>query len=223
MKLSDAHIIAKGNRQNIFAHPSDPTLIIKVPQPGTFDTDGHLPRAGWFSRRFRRATMYRDFLREFREYIELKARYQEPDALLPICAVHGTVPSDLGLGFIYERISDPDGSLPPTLRELIDTKQMDAWHMSILDKFFDTLIAHDVIISNKNLKNIIFQTVRPGHGRFVWIDSFGSKQVLPIYKWSKWLNTLNLERKRRQIVGMAKEGTPRITEQSVSTGPDAKD
>ena len=216
MKLSDAPVIAKGNRQYIFAHPSEPALLVKVPQPGTFDTYGHIPKTGWFARRFSRATMYRDFVREFREYIELKARYQEPGVLLPICAVHGTVPTDLGLGFVYERISDPDGSLPPTLKELIDTGRLDAWHMSLLNTFFDTLIAHDVLISNKNLKNIIFQTESAGHGRFVWIDSFGCKQVIPILKWSKWLNKFNLERKRKQIIALAEDRMARNAEISVS-------
>ncbi|WP_299287446.1 YrbL family protein [uncultured Tateyamaria sp.] len=203
LKLSDKPVIAKGERQHVYAHPDDPTLLVKVPQPGTFDADGHLPDAGWLTRRLRRATMYKGFLREFVAYLELKAEHQDPDARLPISAVHGTVQSDLGLGLVYERISDPDGSLPPSLKELMDSGRLEAWHVTALHTFFDTLIAHHVVVSNKNLKNIIFQTEGPGHGRFVWIDSFGCKQSIPLRKWSKRLNTRRLEDLRRLFVGRA--------------------
>ncbi|AXI46175.1 hypothetical protein C1J03_09165 [Sulfitobacter sp. SK012] len=218
LKLSDEPVIAKGNRQHVYAHPGDPTLLVKIPQPGTFEPDGHIPNTNWFERRFRRATMYKSFVREFREYLELKAHRQEPGVLLPICAVHGTVPSDLGLGLVYERISDPDGSLPPTLKEMIDTGCLEAWHVPLLNAFFDTLIAQHVVVSNENLNNIIFQTERPGHGRFVWIDSFGCKQAIPTRKWSKWLNTRRLERVRSLFVAQAEEALARIAEISLPAG-----
>ncbi|WP_171127995.1 MULTISPECIES: YrbL family protein [unclassified Ruegeria] len=203
LELIDKPVIAKGNRQHVYAHPYDSTLLVKVPQPGTFDARGHLPNTGWIERKIRRATMYSGFLREFREYLELKARLQEPGALLPICEVHGTTPTDLGLGLVYGRISDSDGNLPPTLHEMIQSGRLEPLHLKLLNEFFDTLIKNHVVLSNKNLSNIVFQKQKDGFGRFVWIDSFGCKQLVPLRKWSKWLNTRGLNKVRKQVVGHA--------------------
>lgn len=209
LRLSDKPVIAKGNRQHVYSHPNDPIALVKVPQPGTFDAQGHLPGTSWIGRRFRVATMYNGFLREFRQYLELKARQQEPGVVLPICEVHGTIPTDLGLGLVYERISDPDGTLPPTLKEMMAAGRLEPWHLNLLHGFFDALIEHHVVVSNKNPNNIVFQTQGVGRGRFVWIDSFGCKQALPLRKWSKWLNTRGLNRVRDQIVGKAEKALTR--------------
>ncbi|WP_170386909.1 YrbL family protein [Ruegeria atlantica] len=205
LRLSAEPVLAKGNRQYVYAHPSDPALIVKVPQPGTFDDHGHIPNTNRIERRFRRATMYKGFVREFREYLELKARVQQPGVQLPICEVHGTVPTDLGLGLVYERISDPDGNLPPTLRQMIDEGHLASWHLTLLHTFFDTLIDNHVVVSNKNLSNIVFQTQGARLGRFVWVDSFGCKQALPLRKCSSLINAYGLNRVRKVIVGRAEE------------------
>ena len=203
LRLSAESVIARGKRQYVYAHPNDPALLVKVPQPGTFDAHGHIPNTKWIARRFRRATMYNGFLREFRECLELKARVQEPGVQLPICEVHGTVPTDLGLGLVYERISDPDGNLPPTLKEMIQARKLEPQHLKLLHDFFDALIENHVVLSNKNLNNIVFQTKKVGPGRFVWIDSFGCKQLVPLRKWSKWLNARGLNKVRNHVVGKA--------------------
>ncbi len=209
LRLSDKPVIAKGNRQHVYSHPNDPIALVKIPQPGTFDAQGHLPNTSWLGRRLRQATMYNGFLREFRQYLELKARLQDPDVVLPICEVHGTTPTDLGLGLVYERISDPDGSLPPTLSEMIKTNRLEPWHLKLLHGFFDTLIEYQVVITNKNPNNIVFQTQGAEQGRFVWIDSFGCKQAVPLRKWSKWVNTRGLNRVRDEIVAKAEKALAR--------------
>ena len=204
LELKDKPVIARGNRQFVYAHPHDPSLLVKVPQPGTFDKDGHIPKAGLLERRFRRATMYKGFLREFREYLELVARWQDADAVLPVCAVRGTEPTDLGLGLVYERISDPDGSLPPSLHEMVEAGTLRRWHLPLLDAFFDSLVQNHVVVSNGNPGNIIFQSQGDRSGRFVWIDSFGCKQAIPYRKWSKMLNARRLEKIRTRFLSRAR-------------------
>ncbi|MEM1273662.1 MAG: YrbL family protein [Pseudomonadota bacterium] len=201
--LSDKPIIAKGKNQYVYEHPHNPSRLVKVPQPHAFDAEGHKPNTKGIARRFRPATMYKGFLREFRQYLELKSRRQEPDDVLPICEVHGTTPTDIGLGLVYERVADPDGALPPSLGEMIKTERLEPWHLPILNAFFDDLIENHVMISNDNLDNVIFQTYGPRQGRFVWIDSFGCKQAIPLKKWSKQLNARSLNRYRAFFVNQA--------------------
>ena len=61
----------------------------------------------------------------------------------------------------------------------------------------------------KNPNNIVFQTQGDGQGRFVWIDSFGCKQAVPLRKWSKWVNTRGLNRVRDEIVAKAEKALAR--------------
>lgn len=210
LRLRDEPVIAKGNRQHVYVYPGHPELLVKVPQPGTFDAEGHIPGTNRIERRLRRATMYKGFFREFREYLELKARLQEPGVPLPICSVYGTVPTDLGLGLVYGRISDPDGSLSSSLQELIDTGRIEDWHLPLLNEFFDTLIEQHVIVQNKNLNNLVFQVEGPKSGRFVWIDSFGCKQLVPLRKWSKRWNARGLERVRSRVLTRTEEALARL-------------
>lgn len=192
--LSGQPVIAQGRRQHIYEHPGDPTSLIKLPMPGSYDAKGNLIERRRFDR-FRRATAFRDFLREFREYLELKARHQSPGTPLPLCAVRGIVETDLGLGLVYERIGDADGALAPTLKTLIRRKRIEPHHLEEIEVLFRQLMDNHVVVSNFNLDNIVYQAGRGGAGRFVYIDSFGSKEFIPVRRWFRSRN----DRKIRAI------------------------
>lgn len=223
LRLLDKPVLAKGKHQHVYAHPDDPTLLVKVPQPGTFDALGHVPKTSRTKRFFCRATMYKCFLREFREYLELKARQQEPGMPLPVCEVHGTVPTDIGLGLVYQRISAPDGSLSPSLKHMIETGQLETRHVPLIHSLFDELIEKHIVVDDRNLDNIVFYEPEPGRGRFIWIDGFGSNQALPLRKWFKQLNARRLEKVRRKFVGRAEEALATRSEDAriVHHSPDA--
>ncbi len=189
--LSDLQPIAAGRRQNVYEHPSDPTALVKVPKPETCDDQGNLLQRR-LTDRFRRATAFGDFLREIREYLELKARHPQPGVELPLCEVRGLVQTDLGVGLVYERISDPDGSLAPTLKALIASGRAGARQIDELDAHFRDLREKHVVLSNFNLDNVVYQTRPDGTGRFVWVDSIGCKQFVPTRRWFRRMNDRKL-------------------------------
>ena len=193
IRLSGNSHIAEGRRQYVYEHPSDPGSLIKVNKPEKpHEPKGSIKR---FFSRFRYNGEYQDFLREFKEYLELKERSQTPDGALPLCEVRGIVQTDLGLGLVYEKIANADGNLAPTLKDLINSGGIGQRQLAELNDHFRTLMDNRVALSNFNLKNIVYQSDAEGRGRFVWIDSFGSKQFVPLRKWFKSLN----DRKLRQI------------------------
>ena len=178
----------------MYEHPLDPTSLIKLSKPETCDEHGNLLERR-FSDRFRRATAFRDFLREFQEYLELKARFQQPGIRLPLCEVRGIVQTDLGIGLVYERIANPDGRLAPTLKALMKRGDIGQQQISEIEDHFNFLMENRIVVSNFNSENIIYQSDPDGSGRFIWIDSFGSKQFIPTRRWFKTLN----DRKLRSI------------------------
>ena len=193
--LSAKPVIAQGGRQYVYEHPLDPTSLIKIAQPETYDRiDAMLLTRRWLDK-FRRATAFGDFLREFREYVELKGRFQQPGVKLPICAVKGVVQTDLGLGLVYERISEPNGKLSPDLKSLIRSGRIRQRHFDDFDLFFQALRDCDVVACDMSFDNLVYQTDTDGQSRIVWIDSFGSKRPIPVRRWFRSLN----HRKIRQV------------------------
>jgi len=204
INLKGRQVIAQGNRQFVFEHPNAPDTLLKIPQPQTMDENSNLLSDTWFDRIFRRATVFKGFLREFHESFELMARHQKCVAIIPVCEVRGIVQTDMGLALMYERISDPNDQLSPNLQELIHSGHFTQAHLDSLNKHFDLLIEERVIISNQNPKNIVYQTLKDGSGRWVWIDSFGCKQAVPLRRWSKRLNRRKIEQIRQKFCGLGK-------------------
>ena len=207
IRLSGSGHIAAGKQQLIYEHPEDPTSLIKIYQPHKCDVTGNRPykpdvnglERQRFRDRFRRATAYRRFLREFAEYLQVKASCQASDPLLPISEIRGVVPTDLGLGMVYERISDPDGSLSPTLKDIVSTGCLTQKHLIAVDEFFERMIAQHLTVGDLNLSNIVYQTSLENNGRVVCIDGFAKKQRIPYLRLSKRLNTRELIKWKRKV------------------------
>lgn len=89
--LRDSNYIAKGRQQFVYEHPSDPSALIKITMLEKLASEEP------FRTRASAAATLRPFLREFKEYILLKARNQSPNTLLPACEVRGIVQTDIGL------------------------------------------------------------------------------------------------------------------------------
>ncbi|MCL6283041.1 PhoP regulatory network YrbL family protein [Ruegeria sp. 2012CJ41-6] len=122
---------------------------------------------------------------------------------MPICEVHGVVQTDLGLALVYERIAEPDGQLSPCLLDLAESGAITQQHVDDLHRHFDLMSEEHVVVSNENPRNVIYQTWPDGTGRWVWIDSFGSKQTIPTRRWSRRLNHRRLDRVREKFVAIA--------------------
>ncbi len=203
LKLAGRDVIAHGNRQFVYQHPNEAGVLLKIPQSHTMDERYNLLTDTWFDRLFRRSTVFKGFLREFRESFELMARHQGDAFSMPVCEVRGVVQTDLGLALLYERISDPDGQLSPSLHDLANSGRLTQQHLDDLHRYFDLLEQENVVISNKNQRNLVYQTWPDGTGRWVWIDSFGCKQTIPVRRWSRRLNAHKLEQIRGKFVRTA--------------------
>lgn len=209
--LKDKEMIAKGNRQYVYEHPNDPGTLLKIPQAHTMDENFNLLSDTWFDRLFRRSTGYKGFLREFRESLDLMVRHQRGSSLIPVSEVRGVIQTDLGLALLYERISDPDGTLSPSLHDLAVDKKISQQHVDDLHTYFALLASEHVAINNKNLRNIVYQTWPDGSGRWVWIDSFGCKQTIPLRRWSRKMNARKLEQIRDRFVAFAEDALRKNT------------
>ncbi|HEY0179395.1 MAG TPA: YrbL family protein, partial [Dokdonella sp.] len=160
------------------------------------------PQAPWYKRRAR-ARQYVVYVRELKEYIAARANAGRGDP--PIARMIGLVETDLGLGLVSEAVRGDDGALAPTLAAVYARNGGFApWIDRALDAFVDGLLACDVIVGDMHAWNLVYGTDSRGGPRFVMIDGFGEKHVIPRSSMSRRLNAWNTRklyrRMRRRLV-----------------------
>jgi hypothetical protein len=196
LQLKTAPVLATGQLRQIFQDPRDPRLLVKVLRADAIERRWG-GRARWY-KRLPRALHYGGFVRELKEYISTRAR--QPDRDPPIARVVGIVDTDLGLGLVSEKVIAPDGGLAPTLASLYEQER--GFSESIdreLARFLDGLLACNVIVGDMHAWNIVFGSDSRGGERFLLVDGFGEKHVVPFTSMSRHFNAHNTHKLYRRM------------------------
>lgn len=186
--LSGASPIAAGGKRDIYLHPHDETQIIKVISDrrqkkqnarGTFERL-YKPRYEWeFIREI--STVYRAGL----------IMNGAPDNPSPIIAGAGLVQTTKGLGLSAEKITAPDGTLAPQLSKLLPDPSFADRYLPQFNRFVKAVFDFQIVASDLNANNIVYSQ---SEDRFIAIDGFGSRTLIPIFVWSKRANDRNLRK-----------------------------
>jgi hypothetical protein len=193
LRLAGTQPLAVGHLRQVYAHPHDADLIIKVMRP-----DAVAQRAARWHKRLARALHYSGYVRELKEYIATRARFAHLDA--PIARMVGVVPTDLGLGLVSELVRGSDGGLAPTLAHRYELDRgFSAPIEQGLAEFLDGLLASNVIVGDMHAWNIVYGSDSRGGPRFVLIDGFGEKHFIPRATMSRMLNVRNTHRLYRRM------------------------
>jgi hypothetical protein len=188
LHLMTAPVLATGQLRQIFQDPRDPRQLIKVLRADAIERRWGA-RARWY-KRLPRALHYGGFIRELKEYIATRARTPDRDA--PIARVIGVVDTDIGLGLVTEKVHSAEGGLAPTLAALYERER--GFNPEIereLERFLDGLLACNVIVGDMHAWNIVLGSDSRGGERFVLIDGFGEKHMIPMASMSRRFNARN--------------------------------
>jgi hypothetical protein len=218
--LKDAEVIAAGSTRNVYRHPDDPNLLIKVIRPSAIK-ERFERGAPWYKldvkrRRYRHLIAY---LREIREHIAVHAATSEHPPFLQ--KIVGVVETDMGMGFVVEAVRGRDGSYGPTVAELIERGEMDQAAWGKLAEFFDGLMNSPVIVADLHPSNVVLGYT-PEHGdHFVLIDGIGFKNLIPLDRISARVNRWGKDRKVRKLradleARLASAEAPRSAPQAVT-------
>lgn len=193
--LADCTPVGAGTMRFVYAHPENPDALVKVIR-------GDMLQSRWGGRRhwlkrMARARQFTVYLRELKEYIALRAR--EPVAA-PITRVFGLVETDQGLGLVVESVRGPDGALAPTLADLYRRDGFQPWMCEGIDTLFEELIRCGVVLSDSHPCNFVYGSSGGEPPRFVMVDGFGEKNVLPLCSMSASYNARNTRRLHRRML-----------------------
>src|SRR5690606_26161436 len=114
--LKDVTPVASGSIRDVYRHPDDPKLLIKVVRPSTRDAKFGKGRP-WHKLVQRRYRHLISYLREIREHIAQHAMGSEHPYFLQRIA--GLAETDLGLGLVVEAAFGRDGNYAPTVGTLV--------------------------------------------------------------------------------------------------------
>jgi hypothetical protein len=199
LDIEKCEFIAEGRSRAVYAHPSAPDLLIKVMLPHY--VEARSTRSKSILKRmtspWRKFGPYAIFYRETRETIHAtRAVHPDYSFPLPFARSYGFIWTNRGLAQVVERIGSTDGTLAPTLKQLVEEGRFTADHAAILDAFFDICMEKGIVVGTVHADNIVYQD---GAQRFVCIDGFGDKNTIPIHEISRFANRLKLQRARRKL------------------------
>lgn len=185
LELSGTKPLASGSYRQIYQHPFEEALLIKVLRQKTLNES--LP---WY-KSMRRGGPYRAQYREQKEYRLLQKRNLHD---LPFIQKYiGKVDTDLGPGMAVEKLVGRDGKLAPTITEIVQREGLSESLRQMLIELRDMVIGYNVIFSDVRSNNIVLAHDRHGD-RLVIIDGLGDRLWLPVNSMSAKINRFNRRR-----------------------------
>lgn len=194
--LKDAEVVAAGSTRNVYRHPDNSSLLVKVIRPSAIE-EKFGSGAPWYKFKRRRYRHLIAYLREIREQIAVHAAGGEYPPFLQ--KIVGIAETDMGMGFVVEAVLGRDGNFAPTVAELIRRGQFDRPTRVKLDQFLDELVASPVIVADLNPSNVVLGFTPEKGEHFVMIDGIGFKNIIPLERMSAYANRWGKARKASQF------------------------
>ena len=180
--LSDAVLIGTGDHKQVFIDPADTNKCIKV----LFKTPDE------------------DMEREL-AYRKSREKRRLTSKLLP--TYYGMVETNLGIGYVFERVSDFDGSTSRTVEQLFKSAAADSRFIPLVEqvmhKFKAMVLEELIVVSNVEPANFAIQKYSETNFTIRIIDNIGSSALIPLvyyfdcvakYRtkkyWNRFLNEL---------------------------------
>ncbi|MEM9899424.1 MAG: YrbL family protein [Pseudomonadota bacterium] len=197
--LTDDAKVDEGGERVVFVHPDDPKRLIKVIKPRQKEefyrwTFGHL------SQRFFPSARLRPTIKQYHEYQRLLLlREYDPNFQLPISHLYGFVKTNLGLGCITERVTDPTGDNAPTLATLVLEGRLSQNNLNDFNAYIASLYEIGVCVGDVGSTNFVYGFRHIGKKgdtsgpSWVLIDGFGDRFAIPIRTISQTARRLGLD------------------------------
>ncbi len=185
--LDETLLIGKGGHKDVYIHPQDPSRCIKI---NTRSDDDHKKEMSYRKSRER--------------------RHLPPSSLL--VQYYGAVDTNLGEGYVFERVFDYDGSTSKTIDELIrleirarnekksvkevmKTEKEIPPAATVLFTFREVLFKENIIIPDMGAFNYVVQFDTPKNWRVRIVDDIGSPTLIPIVYYIDFLGAGHVRRR----------------------------
>lgn len=190
--LTEDLLIGRGTNKDIYIHPDDPARCIRI---NSREKDEH-----------QREMSYR----------KVRERRRLPDSSL-LAAYYGVVKTNLGEGFVFERIADYDGTTSKTLDDLIrlelkarermksakevpETEKKTPLMADVLSQLRERYFSDNLIVCDMHPKNCMVQFDTPSHCRVRIIDGIGTTTLIPVVCYIDFLAAGHIKREWNRFI-----------------------
>ena len=179
LEIRQELFIGAGGHQATYIHPVDKTKCIKIP---------HTPDDG-------------DVRKEMR-YRKMCARKLENSRL--VTEFFGTVETNLGLGYVFERVLDFNGKTSKDLKDFLPQTAPDTQTLqriwTVLLNFKSDFLRENIAIVDTDITNFMVQEPAPGSYRVRIVDNIGTPVLIPLVYWFEFAAAWKAKRYWNKIV-----------------------
>lgn len=193
ISLEESGLVGRGFHRSCYRHPEDPRLCIKV-----LDGD-HQKEAD------REIAYYRQLERKGVTW-EMLSRY------------HGSIETNLGLGQVFDLITDPNGETAKTLEYYMKSQDLSDNHLLDSDNSSDKqklilslqklkcyLLSNKIITTEIKPRNIVCQRFGGQEFRAIIVDDIGNTEFIPFSSYINFLAKAKINRKWERFERLLKK------------------
>ena len=162
LKINEDLFIGSGGHQATYIHPLDDTKCVKIP---------HMKDDG-------------DVKKEMR-YRRMCAKKLENSRL--VTEFFGTIETNLGLGYVFERVLDYNGKTSKNLRDFLPKTAPDSQTLqkiwTLLLNFKSDFLRENIAIVDTDIENFMVQEPAPSSYRVRIVDNIGTPVLIPLVYW----------------------------------------
>ena len=189
LEIKKELFIGAGGHNATYIHPIDKTKCIKIP---------HDPNDG-------------DVKKEMR-YRRMCAKKLAKSRL--VTEFFGTIETNLGLGYVFERVLDYNGQTSKDLRDFLPKNKPDATTLqriwTILLNFKSDFLRENIAIVDTDITNFMVQEATKGSFRVRIVDNIGTPVLIPLVYWFEFAAAWKAKRYWNRIVDWLAQNYPEI-------------
>ena len=126
----------------------------------------------------------------------------------------GTVETNLGLGYVFERVIDYNGETSKDLKDFLPKTKPDNEFLqqiwTILLNFKSDFLRENIAIVDTDITNFMVQEYAPGAFRVRIVDNIGTPVLIPLVYWFEFAAAWKAKRYWNKIVAFLAENYPEI-------------
>ena len=172
IELTDDLLISQGRNRKCFLHPEDHLRCIKVLHDNS---------------------PIKTQIRENRYFKHLSKRSIDWYMVTPLLEL---VPTNRGIGAVFELVRDHDGQISKTLDYYLRLKdpELDTFVIREIENLKNYLWSEGIIFRDLNPLNILVQQLEKSNYRLMVVDGIGHNDFLPISNFSLYLSRNKIKR-----------------------------
>ena len=189
LEIKKELFIGAGGHNATYIHPIDKTKCIKIP---------HDPNDG-------------DVKKEMR-YRRMCAKKLAKSRL--VTEFFGTIETNLGLGYVFERVLDYNGQTSKDLRDFLPKTKPNAQTLqriwTILLNFKSDFLRENIAIVDTDIENFMVQEPTKGSFRVRIVDNIGTPVLIPLVYWFDFAAAWKAKRYWNKIIDWLAQNYPEV-------------